>query len=90
MLLAFGWTLAALGITAVLLAFLFQQAAIRRVDQTLAELTDNLVTYSTVEDGQVFAPPLTDERALRAYSGRYWEIAEIGRASCRERVYDDV
>jgi len=77
-LLAFGWSLAALGITAVLLAFLFQQAAIRRVDQTLAELTDNLVPYSTVEDGQVFAPPLTDERALRAYSGRYWEIAEFG------------
>jgi signal transduction histidine kinase len=75
-LLALGWSLAALVVTAVVFALLFQQAAVRRVDQTLNDLTVNLVTYSTVEDGQVFAPPLTDERALRTYSGRYWEIAE--------------
>ena len=77
-LLALGWSLAALLVFIVVCALLFYQAAIRRVDQTLGELTDNLVTYSTVEDGKVFAPPLTDERALRAYSGRYWEIAEVG------------
>lgn len=75
-LLAMGWSLAALVVTAIVFALLFQQAAIRRLDQTLADLTVNLLTYSTVEDGQVFAPPLTDERALRVYSGRYWEIAE--------------
>ncbi|MDB5447114.1 MAG: sensor histidine kinase [Phenylobacterium sp.] len=77
-LLAVGWSLAALVITAVVLAFLFQQAAIRRVDQGLHELIDNLVRYSTVDPQthEVFAPPLTDERALAAYSGRYWEIAE--------------
>ena len=77
-LLAVGWSLAALVITAVFLAFLFQQAAIRRVDQGLHELIDNLVTYSTVDaqTQEVFAPPLTDERALAAYSGLYWEIAE--------------
>jgi signal transduction histidine kinase len=76
-LLAVGWSLAALMITAVVLAFLFQQAAIRRVDQGLHELIDNLVRYSTVDaqTQEVFAPPLTDERALAAYSGRYWEIA---------------
>jgi signal transduction histidine kinase len=74
-LLALGWSVAALVVTAVLLAFLFERAAVRRLDQTLTDLTLNLVTYSTVEDGQVFAPPLTDERALRAYSGRYWELA---------------
>jgi signal transduction histidine kinase len=77
-LLALGWSLAALVIVAVVLAFLFQQAAIRRVDQGLHELIDNLVRYSTVDPTtqQVFAPALTDERALAAYSGRYWEIAE--------------
>ena len=75
-LLALGWSLAALVVTAIVFALLFQQAAVRRVDQTLNDLTVNLVTYSTVEDGQVFAPPFTDERALRTYSGRYWEIAE--------------
>ena len=76
-LLALGWSLAALLVFIVVCALLFQSAAIRRVDQTLGELTDNLLTYSTVDQGQVFAPPLTDERALRAYSGRYWEIAEF-------------
>jgi len=77
-LLAVGWSFAALVISAVVLAFLFQHAAIRRVDQGLRELVDNLVRYSTVdpESHEVFAPPLTDERALAAYSGRYWEIAE--------------
>ncbi|WP_308238122.1 ATP-binding protein [Phenylobacterium sp. J367] len=74
-LLAFGWSLAALVISAVVLALLFRQAAERRVDQTLGELIDNLLSNSTVEAGQVFAPALTDERALRAYSGRYWTIA---------------
>ncbi len=74
-LLALGWSLAALMISAVVLALLFQQAAERRVDQTLNELIDNLLSNSTVEDGQVFAPALTDERALRAFSGRYWTIA---------------
>jgi len=73
-----GWSFAALVIVAVVLAFLFQQSAIRRVDQGLHELIDNLVRYSSVDPQtqEVFAPALTDERALAAYSGRYWEIAE--------------
>jgi signal transduction histidine kinase len=75
-LLALGWSLAALVVTAVVFALLFQQAAVRRVDQTLNDLTVNLVTYSTVDGGQVYAPLFTDERALRVYSGRYWEIVE--------------
>ena len=75
-LLALGWSLSALVFSAVLLALLFQNAAVRRVDQTLNDLTVNLVAGSTVDQGEVFAPPFTDERALRAYSGRYWEIAE--------------
>ena len=76
-LLALGWSLAALVVTAVVFALLFQEAAIRRLDQNLADLSTNLLAGSTVEDSQVVAPPLTDERALRTYSGRYWEIAEF-------------
>jgi signal transduction histidine kinase len=76
-LLAMGWSVGALAVSAVVLALLFQQAALRRFDQTLNELIDNLVTGTTVDQGQVFAPTLTDERALRVYSGRYWEIAEF-------------
>jgi signal transduction histidine kinase len=75
-LLALGWSLATLIVSAVGLALLFQQATIRRIDQTLNDVTVNLVAGSTVEGDQVIAPPFTDERALRAYSGWYWEIAE--------------
>jgi len=77
-LLALGWSVAALVITAALMAFLFERAAESRVDQTLNDLYTNLVANSTVQDGQVFAPLFTDERALRVYSGRYWEISEFG------------
>lgn len=75
-LLAVGWSLAALVIAALVLALLFQQAALRRFDQGLSDLVDNLIAGSTVENGQVLAPALTDLRALRAYSGRYWAIGE--------------
>jgi signal transduction histidine kinase len=75
-LLALGWTLATLILTAMGLGLLFQQSAVRRLDQTLSDVIVTLVSGSTVDGGQVFAPLFTDERALRAYSGRYWEIAE--------------
>ncbi|UTP38716.1 sensor histidine kinase [Phenylobacterium sp. LH3H17] len=75
--LAAGWTLAVLLVSAIVLALLFQQAAIRRFDQGLAELIDNLTAGASIDDrGQVIAPALTDLRALRAYSGKYWQIAE--------------
>lgn len=76
-LLAVGWSTAALVVSAVVLALLFQQAALRRFDQTLSELVDNLVSGTTFVEGDPRAPALTDERALRAYSGRYWEIARL-------------
>ena len=75
-LLAVGWSFAALVIAAVVLALLFQQAALRRFDANLSDLIDNLISGSTIESGEVVAPALTDQRALRAYSGRYWDIAE--------------
>jgi signal transduction histidine kinase len=76
-LLAAGWSLAVLLVTAIVLALLFQQAALRRFDQGLSELIDNLLAASTIGDNsEVIAPALTDERALRAYSGKYWVIAE--------------
>ena len=75
-LLAVGWSLAALVIAAVVLALQFQQAALRRFDQNLGDVVDNLITGSTVENGEILAPALTDQRALRAFSGRYWAIAE--------------
>ena len=75
--LAAGWTLAVLVVSAIVLAMLFQQAAIRRFDQGLSELIDNLIAGATIDEkGEVLAPALTDTRALRAFSGKYWQIAE--------------
>ena len=75
--LAAGWSLAVLLVSAIVLALLFQQAALRRFDQGLGELIDNLVAGATLDDtGKVVAPALTDLRALRVYSGKYWQIGE--------------
>ncbi|WP_374577473.1 sensor histidine kinase [Phenylobacterium sp.] len=75
--LAAGWSLAVLVVCAMVLALLFQQAALRRFDQGLSELIDNLTAGTTISDkGEVVAPALTDLRALRAFSGKYWQIAE--------------
>ena len=74
--LAAGWSLGALVVVAVVLALLFQQAALRRFEQALGVLIDNLIAGSTVEAGQAVAPAFTDARALRAYSGLYWTIGE--------------
>lgn len=75
--LAAGGIVAALVVAAVVLALLFQQAALRRFDASLSDLIDNLIAGTTIEQGEVIAPALTDLRALRALSGRYWEIAEV-------------
>ncbi|MCX8499031.1 MAG: ATP-binding protein [Caulobacteraceae bacterium] len=76
-LLASVWSLAALVVTGLVLTALFQQAALSRFDQGLNDVVQGLYSGSSVEaDGQVAAPPITDVRSLRAYSGRYWQVAE--------------
>ncbi|MDG2527549.1 sensor histidine kinase [Caulobacter endophyticus] len=73
-LLAAIWTLIVLLAAGAFLTAQFRDAAIRRFDQSLAVLTDDLYAGSAVEDGVLKAPFLTDIRATRAYSGRYWTI----------------
>ncbi len=75
-LIAGGWTLLVVLVAGVFLTVQFREAAIRRFDQSLAVLTDDLYAGSTIEDGQLRAPFLTDIRATRAYSGRYWVILD--------------
>ena len=77
--LAAGWSLAVLFATGLALSAIFQQAAINRFDLGLTDVADALYAGSTVDQsGEVLAPALTDARALRAFSGKYWEIAEPG------------
>jgi len=73
-LLATAWNLVVLVVAGVFLTAQFRDAAIRRFDQSLAVLADDLYAGSTVEEGVLKAPVLTDIRATRAYSGRYWTI----------------
>jgi len=74
--LAAAWSLAVLAAAALAAAAFFNQAATARFDDGLAELVDNLLAGTSVDDaGQIAAPALTDQRALRALSGKYWEIA---------------
>lgn len=77
-LLAAGWSLAVLIVTGLSLTAFFQQAALSRFDLGLVDLIQGLNAGVSVEDGKVVAPALTDTRALRVYSGRYWQIAEPG------------
>ena len=73
------WSVVVLIVTGLALTALFRQAAISRFDQDLFDVADGLYAGSTVDDqGQVDAPPLTDSRATRAYSGKYWQISEPG------------
>jgi signal transduction histidine kinase len=76
--LAAGWSLVVLLVTGLALTAFFNQASLSRFDQGLRDVADGLFAGSTVGDkGEVLAPPLTDARALRAYSGKYWQLAEL-------------
>jgi signal transduction histidine kinase len=75
--LAAGWSAVALLVTGILLSTAFHQASLRRFDLGLSDITQGLLAGSTVGANEhVVAPALTDARALRVYSGRYWQIAE--------------
>jgi signal transduction histidine kinase len=76
-LLAAIWSVAVLLVTGVALSALFHRQAVDRFDQGLLDTVNGLYAGSSVDDqGMVDAPPLTDSRATRAYSGKYWQIAE--------------
>ena len=76
--LASAWSLAVLVVAALVLSALFSHAALVRFDDELADTVDGLLAGTSVDEtGEVAAPALTDPRALRAYSGDYWEIATL-------------
>jgi signal transduction histidine kinase len=76
-LLAAAWSLAVVVLAGFALSAFFSHAAMERFDASLSEGLDSLVAGASVENGQVAPPPFTDPRTLRAYSGDYWEIAEV-------------
>jgi signal transduction histidine kinase len=76
--LAAGWSLMVLIGMGLFLTAYFHQAAISRFDVDLSDLANGLYASASVEPGgQVNPPGFVDERAQRAYSGKYWQIADL-------------
>ena len=76
--LAAVWCLLLLAAMGVALTLFFGRAAIDRFDTDLLDLANGLYAGAGVEaDGTVSPPAVTDDRATRAYSGKYWQIAEL-------------
>ena len=74
--LAAAWILVVLVVAGVSLSSFFTRATINRFDRELSDTVDGLLAGASIESGQVVGPQFSDSRALRAYSGEYWEIAE--------------
>jgi signal transduction histidine kinase len=76
-LLAAVWSVVILALSGLFQIALFRQSSIMRFDDDLKEDAQSLFTYTTVDQqGQVYAPPMTDPGAVAAYSGDYWQLAE--------------
>ena len=72
------WGLVALVAAGAALSAFFLHSSLNRMDASLNDRLDDLYAGTTVEQGEVIAPALTDQAALRVYSGHYWELAQPG------------
>ncbi|HEY3797657.1 MAG TPA: sensor histidine kinase [Caulobacteraceae bacterium] len=71
----FVLSVAVLALVGVALSAMFTQRSTAAFDNQLSENVLNLVAGASVDEtGQAEAPALTDERAERVYSGRYWQM----------------
>lgn len=76
--LAAGWILAALLLTGVALTAFFQQSTLRQFDRSLAETVTALLAGTNIDaDGTLLPAVLSDAGHQRAYSGRYYQLAEV-------------
>lgn len=74
--LASGWILLALVVTGFVLTSLFQESALRRLGNALADTIDELVVATTVTPEGVTVAEIKDAQTLRVFSGKYWAVAE--------------
>jgi signal transduction histidine kinase len=75
--LAAAWSLVVLAVTLTFLTLIFYASSLSSFDAGLKDMADGLYAGATIDQGQVMPPPLTDARASRVYSGKYWELAEV-------------
>ena len=81
------WMAALLGLIALIAAaggmtWFFLHSEVSRADDSLSQGIDDLVAGTSVEVDadnvpHIIAPALTDQAAIRVYSGHYWELAEL-------------
>ena len=84
--LAAAWSLAVLAVAGVALSLFFSQAVMARFDDDLDVTVNRLVASVPAEKGVIAAPPITDARFGRAYSGSYWEIATADQSGLGQVV----
>lgn len=79
----------ALLITGFALTKFAERAAVQRLDGALSvDLDDLYAGVSVGPEGAVFAPAITDARATRPYSGKYWQVG-AGDAAGRVKALPD-
>jgi signal transduction histidine kinase len=67
----------ALIVTGALLTGFFQAAAMSQFETGVEDVAESLYAGTTAtKAGEVMPPSSTDPRSVRAFSGRYWQIAE--------------
>jgi len=77
--LASGWIVLALVLTGWALTNQYQESALRRLGNVLADTIDEVVLSTDAgADGSVTVGEVRDDRTLRALSGKYWAVAEPG------------
>lgn len=77
--LAAAWNLAALIGMGAILTTVFHNAALRQIEDTDSTTINEVAARTNISGDGVLEPPeLPDTLTHRVFSGKYWEIAEIG------------
>ena len=77
--LASAWIVLALVLTGWVLTNQYQESALRRLGNVLADTIDEVVLATNAQaNGALTVGEVRDERTLRALSGKYWAVAEPG------------
>ena len=78
--LASGWIVLALVLTGWALTSQYQESALRRLGNVLADTIDEVVIATNAGPGGVVVSEIRDAQTDRALSGKYWAVAELDGA----------
>ncbi|MFN3669842.1 MAG: sensor histidine kinase [Brevundimonas sp.] len=76
--LASAWIVLALVLTGWTLTSQYQESALRRLGNMLAETIDEVVIATNAGPNGVVVAEIRDAQTERALSGKYWAVAEVG------------